>query len=380
MGLAPYSGQGDGPAAFDLRPDGYAARVYPEAADGYFRRGRATFAAWRRFLDEKHGPPATVRFMLDPLTQRPRRTIETGDRERAIAAWGQSELERVLRHLARLVVKWTGSSNLVFGGGSAYNCTANGRLRTEIGINELYVFPASGDAGTSVGAALVVADPGRSRPRARQLDHAAFGPEFDDDEIAGFLRKSAIVARRPTDVGSEAADLIASERVVGWFQRRMELGPRALGHRSILASPRSSSIRDRVNAIKGRDPWRPLAPALLADAAGEYLVDPRPAPFMLTATSVREDRRDRIPAVVHIDGSCRPQTVARGAASRYSRLLARLGEVTGDPVVLNTSFNIGDEPIVLSPRDAIRSFFASGLDALVVGDSIVEKPAQGCGR
>ncbi|MGH2899502.1 MAG: carbamoyltransferase C-terminal domain-containing protein, partial [Solirubrobacteraceae bacterium] len=319
------------------------------------------------------GPPAIVRHAVDPRTQRTRRTVPITDRERAIAAWGQGELERVLCHLARVVIERTGSANLVFGGGSAYNCTANGRLRTQAGIDDLYIFPASGDAGTSVGAALAVTVPNGGHARAAPLWHAAFGPCFDDDDIARLLHDSAIAARRCVDVGSEAAALIASGRIVGWFQGRMELGPRALGNRSILASPQSTLTRDRVNAIKGREPWRPLAPSLLADAAAEYLVDPRPAPFMLTATTIREDRRDRIPGVVHIDGSCRPQTVDRDAGTRYAGLLGRLGELTGVPVVVNTSFNISDEPIVLSPRDAIRSFFASGLDALVVGDSIVDK-------
>lgn len=375
MGLAPYGTNEQGPAAFELRPEGYAARVRPAPADGHFRRGRATLAAWRQFLDEHHGSQSTVRYPVDPLTQRPRRALEITDRERAIAAWGQGELERVVRHLAHLIVERTGCPNLVLGGGSAYNCTANGRLRAEAGINDVYLFPASGDAGTSVGAALAVACPDGGRSRNEPLDHAAFGPAFDDDDVARLLRDSGIAARRSADVCSEAAELIASDRIVAWFQGRMELGPRALGHRSILASPRCHETRDRVNAIKGREGWRPLAPSLLAEAAGEYLVDPRPAPFMLTATMVREERRDGIPAVVHVDGSCRPQTVMRDAGTRYAGLLARLGELTGVPVVLNTSFNIGDEPIVLSPRDAIRSFFASGLEALVIGDSIVEKRA-----
>jgi carbamoyltransferase len=377
MGLAPYGSNGRGPRAFELRPGGYDARVRPEAAEGHWRRGRATLAAWRRFLEDHHGPPARVRYTVDPLTQRARREVAITDRERATAAWGQRELERVLRHLAHVVVERTGSPNLVLGGGSAYNCSANGRLRAETGISDVYVFPASGDAGTSVGAALAVSGPEGNTPGDEPLDHAAFGPGFDDDDIARLLKDSGITARRTADVCSEAAELIASGRIIGWFQGRMELGPRALGNRSILASPRTPETRERVNRIKRREAWRPLAPSLLADAAAEYLVDPRPAPFMLTATAVREDRRDRIPAVVHVDGSCRPQTVSRDAGTRYAELVAHLGVLTGVPVVLNTSFNIGDEPIVLSPSDAIRSFFASGLDALVIGDSIVEKRAQG---
>lgn len=376
MGLASYERDGGGPAAFDLRADGYGTRVRPERADGHFLCGRATFAAWRRFIAEHHGSPATVRYPVDVLTQRPRRALEITDRARTVAAWGQGQLERVLRHLAHVVVERTGSRNLVIGGGSAYNCSANGLLRSEAGISDLYVFPASGDAGTSIGAALAVAGFERGRPSGEPLDQAALGPDFDDEDIARLLQESGIPVRRSADVSSEAAALIADDRIIGWFQGRMEIGPRALGQRSILAKPHRREMRDRVNAIKGREPWRPLAPALLADAAPEYLSDPRPAPFMLTATTVREERRDRIAATVHVDGSCRPQTVDRDAGTRYAHLLARLGELTGVPIVLNTSFNVGEEPIVLSPRDAVRSFFASGLDALVIGDCIVEKRAR----
>jgi carbamoyltransferase len=243
----------------------------------------------------------------------------------------------------------------------------------------MYIFAASGDAGTSAGAAIVVANTSPTRSAGSPVDHAAFGPGFQDDEIARFLQSTGTAARRSSDVCSEAATLIASDRVVGWFQGRMELGPRALGRRSILALPHRTTTRDRVNVIKGREPWRPLAPSLLADAAAAYLDDPRPSPFMLSATTVREDRRDAIPAVVHVDGSCRPQIVERDQSDRYAQLLARLEELTGVPVVLNTSFNVAEEPIVLSPRDALRSFWASGLDALVIGDSIVEKPHMGGG-
>ncbi|HVF79654.1 MAG TPA: carbamoyltransferase C-terminal domain-containing protein [Solirubrobacteraceae bacterium] len=377
MGLAPYGRNGHGPAAFEVAGDSYRSNIRTAPADGHYAQGMATYTAWRRFLDEHHGPPARARYTVDPLTQRASRAVEVTDRERAIAAWGQGELERVLRHMANVVIERTGCSNLVFGGGAAYNCTANGALRADAAISDVYVFPASGDAGTSVGAALAVSVPDGSSARCERVDHAAFGPDFDDDDIARMLRDSRIAARRSDEVCSDAAKLIASDCIVAWFQGRMELGPRALGSRSILASPLSTVTRDRVNAIKRRESWRPLAPSLLADAAAEYLVDPRPAPFMLTATKVREDRRDMIPGVVHVDGSCRPQTVNRDAGTRYAGLLARLGELTGVPVVLNTSFNVGDEPIVLSPRDALRSFFASGLEALVIGDCIVEKRSPG---
>ena len=375
MGLAPYGRDGHGPDAFELLPDGYAARVRPEPADGDWRRGRAALAAWRAFINEHHGAPATVRYPVDPHTQRPRRDLVLGDRERAVAAWGQAQLERVLCHLAQVVIEQTGCAKLVLGGGTAYNCAANGRLRAEPGIDDVYVFPASGDTGTSIGAALAVA--GGPVVGPAPFENAALGPGFDDDDIATLLRDSGIPARRSDDVCGEAAERIADGRIVAWFQGRMELGPRALGHRSILAAPRLAATRDRVNAVKGREPWRPLAPSLLAGAAPDYLTDPRPAPFMLTATTVHEDRRDEIPAVVHVDGSCRPQTVRHDAGTRYAELLTRVGGLSGVPLVLNTSFNIGDEPIVLSPRDALRSFTTSGLDVLVIGDSIVEKPARG---
>jgi carbamoyltransferase len=373
MGLAPYGSNGHGAHAFELFSGGYAARIDPAPAEGHWQRGRSTFSAWQQFLEREHGAPARVRYALDPMSLRPRPTVEITEREKAIAAWGQGELERVLCHVAQVLVERTGCPDLVLGGGVAYNCAANGRLRAEAGIRDLYLFPSSGDAGTSIGAAFAVAGAGKSGPDERRIEHASFGPGFDDEVIDRFLRSNGVAAHRSDDVVGEAAAMLAADQVVGWFQGRMELGPRALGSRSILASPLSRKTRDRVNAIKGREVWRPLAPSLLGSAAADYLADPRPSPFMLMATTVREDRRDRIPAVVHVDGSCRPQTVAEGAGTRFADLLARMGQEAGVPVVLNTSFNIGDEPIVLSPRDAVRSFFASGLDALVIGDSVVRK-------
>ena len=373
MGLAPYGLRNGAPAAFDLRPDGYDTRITVEPSDGHWRRGRATFAAWRHLLEDQFGPAVDVRYTIDPLTQRPRRSIAPTDRERAVAAWGQQQLEDVMCHLARVVVRQTGCRKLVVGGGSAYNCSVNGLLRALPEIDDVFVFPASGDAGTSLGAALAVAGAHAGPPGAPPLDHADFGPGFDDDDIATLLRDSGVPSHRSPDVAAEAAGLLAAGRVIGWFQGRTELGPRALGNRSILATPSSAGVRDRVNAIKGRETWRPLAPSLLAESTPTYLADPRPAPFMLTATAVREEVREQVPGIVHVDGSCRPQTVQRGSGTRYAELLARLDELTGIPVVLNTSFNIGEEPIVLSPRDAVRSFAVSGLDALVIGDSVVVK-------
>ena len=291
MGLAPYGEDPHGPPAFDLLDEGYAACVRAAPADGHWRRGRATLAAWRRFLAEQFGEPAVPRFVLDPLTQRPRRAFEPADRERAVAAWAQGQLERVLAHLAAVVIARTSCPRLVLGGGTAYNCAANGRLRSDDRVADVYAYAASGDAGTSIGAALEMA----GLPGAVPLESAALGPGFTDDAIARLLQQSGIAARRCDDVSTEAARLIAAGRVVGWFQGRLEIGPRALGQRSILASPRTAATRDRVNAMKLREPWRPLAPSLLAEVAAEYLTDARPTPFMLLATPVRDDRRDGFP-------------------------------------------------------------------------------------
>ena len=228
-----------------------------------------------------------------------------------------------------------------------------------------------------MGAALIVDSRERGgAQRSYRMDHAYLGPAFGDDEIEAFLRWSHLSYRRLRDVPRETAALLAEDRVIGWFQGRMEFGPRALGARSILASPISPTMQARLNEIKDREDFRPVAPVVTEEAAADWFVDAIPSPFMLFVFDVRPDKVDRIPAVRHVDGTARIQTVNRAQHPVYHDLLKAFEELTGVPVLVNTSFNTRGEPIVCTPRDAVECFWTSPLDALVIGSFLLEKPRQ----
>jgi carbamoyltransferase len=285
-----------------------------------------------------------------------------------IAAAAQEALQVAVGRVVRSVAH--PSRPLCLSGGVSLNCSANGVIRRAGLAREVWAFPAAGDAGLSVGAALLVAAEHGAIETAR-LDHAYWGPEYSDGEIAAALESEARLAfHRSTDVATETAALLAEGRVIGWFQGRMEFGPRALGNRSILADPRSAVIRDHVNRLKGREHWRPLAPSVLAHRARDYFELTGESPFMLFAAQVRAERRAQVPAIVHVDGSARPQTVTARQNPRYHALLSAFEHRTGVPILLNTSFNGAWEPVVASPGQAVSTFIACGLDALVIGDYI----------
>ncbi len=289
------------------------------------------------------------------------------------AAAVQYALERSVQRSAKLAIECSGITDLCLGGGVALNCSANGALWNSGLASSVWVFPASGDGGLSLGAALLCARESRSdHPR---MEHAYLGPEFTAPQCEEALRaKQADVSfERVLEVSREVAKLLADGQVVGWFQGRMEIGPRALGNRSILADPRSVSMRDRVNRIKSREMWRPLAPVVLAERSQEFFDLPGPSPFMLFAVQVKPAKHSEIPAVVHVDGTARPQTVTQEQNPALYRLVAAFSEITGVPVLLNTSFNQAGEPIVCSPEDAIRTFLSTGLDVLVLGNFVVRR-------
>jgi carbamoyltransferase len=206
------------------------------------------------------------------------------------------------------------------------------------------------------------------------MEHAYLGPSFDDDTIEGFLRWSKIPYRRVEDVAEAGAELLAENKVIGWFQGGMEFGPRALGARSILASPIGAEMQARLNEIKDREDFRPVAPVVTEEDAGEWFGGAKCAPFMLFTFDVRRDKANRIPAVRHVDGTARVQTIRRDQNDRYYDLLQAFRRRTGVPVLVNTSFNTRGEPLVCTPRDAVECFWTSPLDALVIGSFIVEKP------
>jgi carbamoyltransferase len=241
-------------------------------------------------------------------------------------------------------------------------------------VEQFFVQPAASDDGVALGAALApyLDDNGKLPDKA--MRHAYLGPSFDDETIETALRTYKLQYAKLGDPASTAAELLSQGKIFGWFQGRMEFGPRALGSRSILADPRDPEMNAKVNnAVKFREWWRPFAPSLKKEAAGEYLESAMDSPFMILTAQVRPEKRGVIPSVTHVDGSARPQTVVKEINPLYWRLIDEFEKRTGVPVVMNTSFNLRGEAIVHTPTDAVRTFFSSGMDALVIGSFLVEK-------
>lgn len=370
MGLAAY---GEPKVVLDpirLEPDGYRIEL-PGVKDLPLRELWAPlYGEWSSWMTERFGPANLAAYSWNAFGSRPQRRLELPKRMMDLAASVQEALTQSLIHLARIATRRYNTRRLVIAGGVGLNCSANGVIRQSGVVDELFVVPAAHDAGGALGAAMWVA--------AQSGSMLAFpgpflGPCYADSAIIDLLKSAGARYFEPADIADYAAKLLASGRVVGWYQGRMEIGPRALGHRSILALPDSVEVRDRVNRLKGREMWRPLSPSVLSPAAPDLLVDSRPSPFMLSASPTTEKAQSLIPATLHVDGTARPQTVTP-ADGIYFELIKSVQSRTGIPALLNTSFNLEDEPIVCSPRDALRTFFLSDLDALVLGGFVIEKP------
>jgi len=288
----------------------------------------------------------------------------------------QAATEEVMLHLAKHLRRRTGLPRLVMAGGCALNAPSNRRIAAEAGFDEVFVQPAAGDDGACLGAALTVYHRTiLNAPRWTMTD-AFLGPGIPDGEAEAAVRAAGLAAERPADLEAAAAELLAAGKVLGWARGRMEYGPRALGHRSILADPRSRETFERVNLrVKRREPFRPLAPVARLEDLGRFVEGPRPSPFMLLAFPVRADARALVPAVVHADGSARFQTVTAAQEPSLHRLLGLFGERTGVPCLLNTSFNRRGEPVVASAKDAVEAFLGMDLDALVLGPLLVTRGA-----
>jgi carbamoyltransferase len=313
-------------------------------------------------LEERFGP---ARRRGEPLEQR----------HCDVAHSLQVVLEESVLELARWLHRATGSTNLCLAGGVALNCVMNARLRDRGPFKRIWVQPAAGDAGTALGAALWIDAQERGGDERRfRMDHAFLGPAYGDEEIEQFLRWSRLPYRRLADVAHETAGILAQDKVVGWFQGRMEFGPRALGARSILASPIPATMQARLNEIKDREDFRPVAPVVLEEEAAGWFAGAQASPFMLFVHDVVPDRAGCIPAVRHVDGTARIQTINRRQHPLYYDLVKAFQARTGVPVLVNTSFNTRGEPIVCSPRDAVECFWTSPLDALVIGSFLLEKP------
>lgn len=294
------------------------------------------------------------------------------------AASVQDALERALIHLALRIQRATGSSRLAIAGGVGQNCAANGRLASQRIFDVVYVQPACHDAGVSLGAALHVAHtraPGSVTAATASMPHAYWGLEYGTSECAAALDRAGIRYEQFDEASlvAKVAQAIAGGAVVGWFHGRAEIGPRALGARSILADPRRRANIMHINGVKSREVWRPFAPSVLEEHFDDFFQSPVRSPFMNVACPVKPAARRLVPAIVHVDGTARPQSVSRTHAPRYWRLIEAFRGITGIPLLLNTSFNLRGEPIVNSPRDAIRDFLISPLDTLVMGDLVATK-------
>jgi carbamoyltransferase len=352
MGLAPYGSPGVNLGEFiSLNHETYRVN-----APLLFDRSNGTSAIARRL-----GPERTPESEID-------------DSFKNIAYAVQDACEAAMLALVKLATEKTGCRDVCLAGGVALNSKANGKIQAPGIVDHIFIQPAASDDGVALGAVFAPYLDGGGRLPMKPLRHAYLGPEFSDAEIEKALRTYKLRAAKLNDIAASTAELLADGKIIGWFQGRMEFGPRALGHRSILADPRDPEMNAKVNkAVKFREWWRPFAPSMLKEAAAEYLEHACDSPFMILTNPVRPEKRSVIPSVTHVDGSARPQTVEKEISPLYWSLINEFGRRTGVPVVMNTSFNLRGEAIVNTPTDAIRTFFSSGMDALVIGPYLVEK-------
>lgn len=286
----------------------------------------------------------------------------------------QHVLEERVLELTNWFYKETKKENLCLAGGVALNCVLNARIRDRGPFKSIWVQPAAGDSGTALGAAMWVDAQLRNNSEKQFImTHAYWGPEYSDEEIEKFLSWAKVPYTKMNNVAEETAEILAQDKIIGWFQGRMEYGPRALGSRSILASPIHPEMQSRLNEVKDREDFRPVAPVVLAEDASEWFSGAVDSPFMLFIYDVTKDKEDKIPAVKHIDGTARIQTISEDQHPEYYKLLKAFKQKTGIPVLVNTSFNTLGKPIVCSPRDAIECFWASPFDALIMGSYLIVK-------
>lgn len=352
MGLAPYGNPGIDLSEFiSLNHESYRVN-----APLLFERNNGISAIAKRL-----GPERTPESEID-------------DSFKNVAYAVQDACEVAMLALVKLATQKTNCRNVCLAGGVALNSKANGKIQASGMVDNIFVQPAASDDGVALGAVFAPYLDNRGRLPMKPMRHAYYGPEFSDAEIEKALRTYKLRASKLDNVAGTTAELLANGKIIGWFQGRMEFGPRALGHRSILADPRDPEMNAKVNnAVKFREWWRPFAPSMLKEVAAEYLEHACDSPFMILTNPVRPEKRSIIPSVTHVDGSARPQTVENDINPLYWNLINEFGKRTGVPVIMNTSFNLRGEAIVNTPTDAIRTFFSSGMDALVIGSYLVEK-------
>jgi len=294
-----------------------------------------------------------------------------------VAAALQMRIEEVGLNAANYLYRKTQSENLCMAGGVALNCVMNGRILRETPFKNIFVQPAAGDSGTAIGAALLHYYRENPTNTKYVLPNTYLGPEYSDEKIVEQFNKYSIDYHQAEDVERQTAKLMAEGNIIGWFQGRMEFGPRALGNRSILTAPGPAEIKDILNKkVKHREPFRPFAPAVLYEDVLSYFDSDHESPYMLLVYNVLEDKINDISATVHVDNTCRVQTVTKEQNRKYYGLISEIKKITNIPVVLNTSFNVRGEPLVCTPEDAIKCFLGTAIDTLVIGNYMVHKKSQ----
>lgn len=368
MGLASY---GSPRYSFDLLkidPEGYSINLDQPRQREMDLQQEVT-GTWRNYLEDTFGPRNRESMIYDSSKARFRKGVTFPKHFKDMAASAQKTLEAIVKHLITVYTNRYQIDNLCIAGGVGLNCSMNGTIAREGVVRDLFVPPFSDDAGVAVGAALYLSD---QKP-SNKLRSASLGPAFSNEVVVNTLKSLGIDYKLSDDISSHVAKLLAGGSIIDWFQGRMEVGPRALGNRSILGDPTIRSSHDKLNTIKNREPWRPLAPSFLADSLDSYMQNGSDSPFMLKAFLVKPERVSEIPAAVHVDGTSRAQTVTHLDNPLYYRLINEFRRISGVPAVMNTSFNLEFEPIVCSPHDAIRTFYSSGADFLAIGNALIGK-------
>jgi len=362
MGLASYGK----PSYYDqfrkavlIEPDG-VYRINPDYFDYVY--GKDPFYS-KKFIAE-----------FGPARQKGEKIT---DRHADIAASAQKILEDVLLNIVDFLHQQSGKQALCISGGVGLNSVANGKILKNSKFKDIYIQPAAHDSGAALGAAYYIYNKLLGNERNFVMNHAYNGPSYTDQEIESDLELCKLPYEKCGNIAARTAELLAQGKIIGWFQGRMEFGPRALGSRSILADSRKAGMKDTINKyVKHREEFRPFAPAILAEHCGEYYESGHPSPFMLLVYDTREDKKTVIPAVTHIDGTGRVQTVDEKSNPVYRKLIEEFYRLTNVPVILNTSFNVMGEPIVNRPIEAIRCFYSTGIDYLAIGNFLVKKSEQ----
>lgn len=375
MGLAGHGKKSKMFTNIVLNDNGYKIKNFPEDKQILgtdLDEQSVVISHWIKFFKKNFPLSITKATEYDNSTGLIKTSLVFDQKHKDFAYSVQKTLESVITHLIKNLIDKTGCKDIVLSGGIALNCTTNGILISQRLVNKLYVMPATNDAGVSLGAAIYTAVNDYNYS-FKQLNNVYLGNEYSDNEIVTALRHFKVVYKKQNNIYKTAAKAISNGKVIAWFQGAMEAGPRALGNRSIVANPAIRKMHESVNEIKSRENWRPLAPSILEEHRDELFENSSFSPFMLQNHVVSKGWYKKIPAVVHTDRTSRYQSVTSAINPKYYKLIKEFYKVTGLPIVMNTSFNIGGEPLVCTPEHAIKTFYSSAIDCMAIGNYWIEK-------